>query len=366
MTILLQSDWQKYPEAIIHLSTRNKSFLEQAAAYRFAGIKNHSFFMALHNPALAEVDPFDPNLTIEQQADVAREARDNMWYYLRECVRVPAFVGNIAIEADRSNIALWWAFGMRITVGLQQIRQTRKSVHTNVLLSWLLNTGTTNLAGILTTKDEAVGKSHLFQIADIVSALPQYLKQTMQVKISQNNDHELTTDQLSNDLRLLVPQLSERRALNQARGLTFPLLVADDLPYQYNCHFSFPTMMTAMHAAGIRAHDDNKPYGVIIPTIAGKHDTPEGEFVYQLFSSFAKWDDAFFDTDSLGALYDQIRNLSPVGRYAVWIEMNHKDLGKTDEWLKDRIAECRQTGDFLQREYFNQWTGVPYVSEQAT
>jgi hypothetical protein len=32
MTILLQSDWQKYPEAIIHLSTRNKSFLEQAAA----------------------------------------------------------------------------------------------------------------------------------------------------------------------------------------------------------------------------------------------------------------------------------------------------------------------------------------------
>lgn len=365
MTILLQSDWEKHPRAIVHTNTRNTSFLAISAQYAEQDIKNHSFMLALHNPDLRDVDPFDPNLTIEQNVAVAIEARDNMWYFLRECARVPGIghPDSSFVEANRGNIAMWWSFGMRMTVGLQQIRQTWKTTSTHILLAWLLNLGMTNTKGCLTTRDEMMARIHATNVRQIIDELPPYLN--LRDHPDFTDAYNVTASALGNDIAVLYPHLAVRRAINQGRGMTFPLLVADDLPYQINGQHSFPTMIAAMCAATQRAHDDNKPYGVIIPTPAGKRDTPEGEFVYQMFSGFAKWTDAFFDCDTLHTLYEIVRNLSPEGRYAVWIEMNHTDLGKSDEWLQARLAESRITGDDAEREYFNKWTGVPYQEPQA-
>ena len=61
--ILFLQDWDKYPEAIVHLSTKNQSFIDLANIYKKMGVKNYYFHLALHDPDLEFVDPFDPNLT---------------------------------------------------------------------------------------------------------------------------------------------------------------------------------------------------------------------------------------------------------------------------------------------------------------
>ncbi len=80
MTILFRDQWKQHPRAIIDTECQNKSFIRMAALYRDMGIKNHSFPLQLHNPELQGIDPFDPNLTLQQQADIAIEAKNNFFF----------------------------------------------------------------------------------------------------------------------------------------------------------------------------------------------------------------------------------------------------------------------------------------------
>ena len=64
--ILFYKDWLKYPNAIMHTKTRNRSFYIMAIKYKLMGVKNHAFMLALFDPTLEDVDPFDEeNLTDE-------------------------------------------------------------------------------------------------------------------------------------------------------------------------------------------------------------------------------------------------------------------------------------------------------------
>lgn len=84
--ILFLDDWKNYPTASLHLETTNKSFIRLASVYRSMGIKNHAFMLTLINPNLRYVDPFDPNLTMEQMAEIALEASVNPFFSLENAL----------------------------------------------------------------------------------------------------------------------------------------------------------------------------------------------------------------------------------------------------------------------------------------
>ena len=65
--ILFREDWQKYPTARPHFTTKNKSWLRLARVYKAMGIQNHLFHLALINQSLVDVDPFSDTLTTEQK-----------------------------------------------------------------------------------------------------------------------------------------------------------------------------------------------------------------------------------------------------------------------------------------------------------
>ena len=79
--ILFEEDWEKYPNAIVHNSTTNESFKRLAYVYKKRGIKNHKFLLALHNPDLEFVDPHSPDLTMMQMLAVAKESRENYFFF---------------------------------------------------------------------------------------------------------------------------------------------------------------------------------------------------------------------------------------------------------------------------------------------
>lgn len=355
--ILFPTDFLKYPNAIIDIHTKNKSFVRLAAVYRSMGIKNNSFMLALHNPSLQGVDPFDyDNLSLEQMADIAVECAQNPWYFFRECARAPGLGSSTPtpFEANRGNIAAFWCFFNHIMFILIQIRQTGKSFSIDTLMALLLNIVCEQTQINLLTKDDTLRRKNIERLKEIISEMPKYLQQ--KTRDDANNTEEITVRALKNAYTAHVPQASPKRAYNMGRGLTSPIFQIDEGPFQTNISIALPAALAATGAAVDAAKKAGTPYGTIITTTAGKKDDRDGRFIFNLMSDCAVWTEKFFDAPDLENLEKMIKRNSRTGVCRINITLNHQQLGKTDAWLKEKLDESLQTGDDANRDYFNMWT----------
>lgn len=366
MTILFAEDWNKYPQAIIDMETKNRSFVRLAAVYRNMGIKNHAFLLALHDRTLQGVDPFSPNLTQDQIYRIAVEAKSNMWYYMREIARAPGNSGSEAVplEANRANIALFWSFFNHCFFTLIQPRQTGKSFCTDTLMNYLMNIVCTGTSINLLTKDDNLRRKNIERIKEIMSELPPYLSQRS--KDDANNGEEITIKALKNTYNTHVPQSSPKRAYNMGRGLTTAIFHIDEPPFQPNIAIALPAALAATGAAVERAKAAGAPYGTILTTTAGKKDDRDGRFVYKLLEDSAVWTEKFFDCRNWTELDKMVRRNSRAGLFRINGTFSHRQLGKSDAWLKQKIEESLQTGDDANRDYFNLWTSGTETSPLPT
>lgn len=356
MTILYASDWALYPTAIIDTKTKNESFLRLASVYRSMGIKNHAFILSLINPKLQGVDPYDPDLTIEQISMIGMECKMNFWYYVREVARAPAIggIGSTYVEANRGNISAWWLFFNHILYTLIQPRQTGKSFSTDILMVWLLDIGCLSTKINLLTKDDTLRRANIQRIKDIRSEMPAYLKQHGPTDV--NNTEEITVDILKNRYSTHVPQTSPKNAIKLGRGLTTSIFHIDEAPFQPNIAIALPAALAAMGAAVDKSKAEGAPHGTILTTTSGKKDDRDGRFIYKLVSESAIWTERMFDCRNELVLEKMIRSNARSGKPHVNLTFNHRQLGKTDQWMLTKLEGSLQTGDDANRDYFNMWT----------
>lgn len=356
MTILFKEDWLKYRHAIVDVNTRNKSFVRFAALLKSSGCSNHTFMLALHNPELQGIDPYDPNLTLEQIAMITLESRENFWFYIRECIRVPGGTSDdpISFIANRGNIALYWLFLNHITTILIQIRQTGKSFSSDVLMTYLLNIACTDTTINLLTKDDTLRSANLERLRDIERELPFYLK--MRKKGDIGNTEELHVTRLRNKYKGHLPNKSPKMALNVGRGMTSPITQADETAFFYNIAISLPAALAAGTAARQLAKRKGQPYGIIMTTTAGKKDDRDGRYVYNMVQEAAVWTEKFYDCKNLEELELLVRKSSKNDDLLVNCTFNHRQLGYTDEWLKEAVRTARAVGEDAERDFGNVWT----------
>jgi hypothetical protein len=357
--ILFAEDWYKHPRAIIDMKTSNDSFIRLAGLYRKMGVVNNAFCLALLNPDLQGVDPFAPDLTLEEMASIAVEIANNPWYFMREIARVPAIGGGPAtpLLGNRGNVALFWSFFNHIMTFLIQIRQTGKSLNTDMLMVLLMNFMCQNTDINLLTKDDILRRANIDRIKNIMSELPGYLQQ--RGKDDTNNGEVVTVNSLNNKYKTHVPQSSEKGAYKLGRGLTSPIFHIDEAPFQPNIEIAMGSALAATGAAVDKAKANGSPYGTVITTTAGKKDDKDGKFVYKLVSGAAVWTEKFFDARNADELEDMVRKASRGehgGVYRVNITLNHRQLGKDDRWLRQKLEEATVSGDDANRDYFNMWT----------
>lgn len=356
MTILFASDWQKYPFAIVDTTTKNVSWIRLAAMFRSMGIRNHSFILALHDPSLQGVDPHSPDLTMDQMLRVAMECKNNAWYFFREVARAPAIGGTDPgmLEANRGNIALFWLFLNHITQILIQPRQTGKSFNVDILMSLLMNIQCMATKINLLTKDDSLRRANIQRLKDIFDELPFYLRQRNGTDL--NNTEEITVNALKNRYSTHVPQSSPKAALKMGRGLTTAIMHVDEAPFQPNVKIAIPAALGAMGAAIDKSAEEEAPYGIIFTTTAGKKDDKDGRYMYDMLSESAIYTEAFFDCKDLKELERMIMVNSRAGVVRVASVFNHRQLGKTDEWLMRKLSDAMQSGEDADRDFFNVWT----------
>lgn len=354
--ILFAEDWARHPRAIADTSTTNQSFLRMAGMYRDLGIKNHAFMLSLLQPELQGVDPFSKDLTEEQMLMIALECKWNPWYFFREILRIPVqgVPEPVRFQANRGNLALYFTFLTNVDIALIQPRQTGKSVSTDGMMIWLIYIGAMSTDITMMTKDDPLRKKNVERLKEMRNALPKYLIHKR--PDDSDNQIELTCRHLKNIYRTVVSQNSENTANNAGRGMTTPILHVDEGPFINFIHVALPAAAAAGTAARTAAEKHSRPYGNIFTTTAGKLDTREGKFMYQMIFGGVPWDERFVDVKDKYEFRTLINNMKTGMRRIVNATFSYRQLGYDDAWLYEAMSNTSGTADQNERDFLNVWT----------
>ena len=355
--ILFKKDWERYDKAIPDFKTSNKTFLRLAGLFKVMGVENHLFLLALHDRSLQGVNPFSEELTNIEKFKIIREVWRNPWYYFREIARAPGRSGGepIRLLANRGNIALFWSFYNHLTVLLIQPRQTGKSFNTDILMTGILNWHTKDTKVLLFTKDAALRDANIDRLKSIAATLPDYLR-TMTSKDADNKE-SLTVKALKNEYITAVGQNSPAAAANVGRGHTLPITQVDEIGHIKFIDVSLRTMLPATQEARSIAKKARAPYGNVFTTTAAKLDTESGKYIYnEFYQKGAAWSEKLFDCADEAKLHATVAAASINGSNVVVLDFNHRQLGFTDQWLRDRIRESASDKINAEIDFLNKWS----------
>ena len=358
--ILFQNDYKLYPNAIIDYRTPNDSFLRTAKILHSMGIKNWAFPLVLLDQTLQGVDPFDPGLSNVQRAKIGIEAKLNPWFTIREIIRIPELgcLNGIPYKLNRANLFTMWSFFNHVDVLLIHLRQTGKSTSVDGIMTAVLFIMSNNCKIHLVTKDSKLRQENIERIKEIRDLLPPYFYEAD--ARDANNKQEVTNVALHNQYASSVAQSSIAGANKVGRGMKAQIFLFDEAPYITNIECTMPSALSAATAARDQAKRNNDFYGNIITTTAGMRDTKEGEFIYEFLENGTPWTEALYDSENADQLLTRIRSTSS-GDALNFAPMlvgifSHRQLGYSDEWLREKIASSRGTGDQIKRDYLNIWT----------
>lgn len=358
--ILFEEDWDKYPDAIPDWETKNEDFLRFVSVLQKMGIKNHHWPISLLNPDLQGVDPFDPNLTQEQMAAVKLEAEYNIWYYLRECLRVPPVVGEqgVYLKANRANMSIVWSYCCHMDYMLIQPRQTGKSLISYCIYSWLLYMRYTNARISLVTKSDELRAETATMVRRIREYLPPYM--TVTDKSDTIINEKVTYKARDNLFAIAVSRSDPSGANKVGRGNVSPTVGWDEVPFINYIEIAFKAAMPGMNAAIQAAKSRNMPYGSIMTTTAGDQTSRDGRFVYNMWLNAAQWTEHFYDVKDEDALRAMVeRNIKdPSGKVLINGTWSHTQVGVSDEVHYGNMRRAAARGPEADRDFFNIWTSA--------
>jgi len=357
--ILFLEDWRRYPNATVHLGTTNASFIEFAAKLKKTNVKNYLFVLALHNPKLLDVDAHSKTLTLEEKMMIAREIKENPWYYFREIARAPATSGGLEdtpFLANPGSIAVIWAFFAEIADILlhEQIRQTGKSFTSRHIIRGLLSYWTNNANIGLFTKDNALRMETIEEVKSIEEALPDWLRFTS--RKDANNSQTVTCIRNSNKLVTAVAQKSEIAANNVLRGHTIPVVFMDEPSFASNIGKSLPAILASTGAARKAARAVGAPVATLLTTTSGDPSNKSGAYVYnKIYRAGAKFNLKYYDCYGKKEAVELVKKHSSGDKRILILSFNHKELGMSEEEFKQRLRESGAEGTEAERDFFLKW-----------
>lgn len=368
---------------IIDYRTTNISFLKMHTLLKKLHIKNNSFFLYLYDQSLVGVNPYDPTLSPEIQHRVIVEAKRNIWYYLREVVRIPGGSVPVKYELHLGNLSFHYLRLFNHNIYFELPRQCFKSISVAVDHSHLVMFGTANSTCGIFSYDNSMVAENISRIMDIMDHLPVYMrfhelqqKDTGSLDVNGKPVFEYTikpkstakkltagVDVTGNKLVGKTPGTTKEQANKVGRGYTMPNQWWDEPCNMKNLAIAVGSASPAFVTAAENAKKNNTRYGLIYSSTPPDTDTPEGMYMLDFFKEKScLFRPIFFDY--YNKLDDVLRKNSKNGFF--FISYQWYELGKSVEWYNAQLSGGMGIAE-LRRDILLKWdkqiTGNPYPIE---
>lgn len=354
MSILYDEDVAKN-NALIDYDTPNLSFLRMSIVLKRMGIHNNYFFLSLLDPKLKGVNPHSEDLTLEQQARIVTECKRNIWYFVREVVRIPVAGDEHGIPyvLNRGNLAFIWSFMNDVDVGWIMPRQTGKTYGTQVVVCYMMYVMGTNLDIGMFTKDATLVQDNVSRLKELKEGLPKW----MIVKSSTDSDRKegLFYAGLNNEYKTFTSANDENGAFKLGRGATMAVIHFDEIAFMNYNWIVVPTAVNSMLAASNNARKHGLPSPIVYTTTAGNPDIRQGAFALDIFMKAAPFYEAMYDVKNRDELLKVIAKNSSSASPMLYLEFSYKQLGKDDTWLQQAAARANLSQDDIDRDLLNIW-----------
>lgn len=353
-----------------NVGTKNTSFLKVAKLLKDKNVQNFSFPLMTYDPNLIGVDPWDEAIKEDPQMQIriAAEIESNVWYFLREVLRVPTPGGSVPFEIHLGNLAMIFCLVNNIDTAIELPRQHYKTYSAVGYYTWLQLFKARNYNMIFmhkSARDTIENLRRLKNLADPSNnCLPDWLLFMLNSKLDKDNEGEYNIASNNNLIRCVSPPGDENAAEKAGRGQTVPIAWLDEMAFiKYN-DVVYGAMRPALSTAYRFAEANGTPYSMLLTTTPSSLSVPHGMFFYsKIMGLAAEFDERFYDwlfEKGLKWLKNYITENS--GNDFVYIEYSYKDLGKDDQWLQAQIRSLNNDMTLVKREILLEWT---YSSDES-
>lgn len=337
---------------------KNESFILTAKELKTLGIKNYYFMLRIDNPRVADIDPFNPNITPQEVNALMHECRTNMWFFIRTMVRMRTGKGVVPYSLHRGLAAALWCFERSQDFCLNEPRQTYKTTGTlggPVLWAFQLSR---NAKMHFFGKETENTKRNLAHLKSNIELLPEwlqfrkYMADDGKIKKSRQSTEILENNLLHNSVEIHPKPTSLSHAQGMGRGGSGTILYFDEIEFMpffgevlSNSAPLFKTASENAAAAGL-------PYCRIFTTTPGNLDTKEGRDAYPVIQSMIPWTEKIYDmTDDEIAEYksaftEEYHNSEEKHTREVidvyYIEYQYFQVRKTYDWV---LEQYQLSGD---------------------
>lgn len=352
---------------IYDINTKNRSFLKTASDLKKQGVRNNKFMLVLYDESLSGVDPFDPELTDAQKIAVYRECSINKWYYIREVVRVPVdgVISGIRYRLNMGNLTISYLKSKNLNQIVILPRQHGKTMGEIIDDSWILLFSGMNTNIIYSNKQFEDSKKNLKLFKDIRDRLPRYLMEFISNKKNDkdNEEYKLIANR-NNTLRAMAAANSDDMADKLGRGMTTSNIYFDEFAFLSRNKIIFEAALPAWSTASDNAKKNGVPYSITITTTPNNVDTEHGAYAKKMIDKAAKFEYACFDMKN--AELDEFVQKNSSNNF-IFVQYTYKELGRTDDWLKEQIRYFQGDMAKVKRELLLEWpksTDMSLFSEE--
>lgn len=348
------SDIKKINGKYYDFGCKNESFLMTAKELKILGIKNYYFMLRIDNPRVADIDPFNPNITRQEVDALMQEYKTNMWMFARTAVRMRTDKGIVPYGLHRGLAAALWCFERSQDFCLNEPRQTWKTTGTlggAVLWAFQLST---NLKAHFFGKETDNTKRNLATLKDDIDLLPEWLqfKRYMdsegKVKKARQSTETLQNNLLHNQIEIHPKPSSLSHAQGMGRGGSGAILYFDEIEHTPFFGEILSNSAPLFKTASENAAAAGKPYCRIMTTTPGNLDTREGIESLPIIKSMIPWTEKIYDMTEeeiknyKSAFKEDYHNSEEKHTREVidvfYLEYQYYQVRKTYQWVMEQYA----------------------------
>lgn len=349
-------------EYILDFDTSNASFIAMASILKRKGIKNWAFFLKLYDEDLVGVDPYDPNLSNEYRLKIIMECKKNMWYFVREVMRIPAPGDPMKFKLHRGNLALLWACVNNIPVYEILPRQHGKTWAVISYALWTFNYASDYTNMLFMNKQLGDSQLNLKRLKDARELLPAYMRmdkmETSKGELKENRGNvNSMNNALHNEISVKASARNPIAADELGRGMTVAWVWIDEVAFVQFNRIIYAAMAPAWSKAAEIAIDKGRPTGKILTTTPSDLSTDMGRFAYEVRDQAAKFDETLYDKDpsELSTWMDKNSKNGYLYIEFSYLQLDHKH---PNEWFEQQCKDLLYDWTKIRREILLQWNNA--------